>query len=91
MTKTKMTNESMSGFTAEDLTEVFSMLQEAGWDAVLVGGQAVNLESISLTSFPPRRCARDGFDAFLAERLPRLLDDLARKRKRHLEAMRACE
>lgn len=33
----------MKGFTPEDLIAVFSSLQSAGWDAVLIGGQAVNL------------------------------------------------
>lgn len=33
----------MPGFTPEDLAGVFSALEAAGWDAVLVGGQAVNL------------------------------------------------
>lgn len=33
----------MKGFAPEDLIAVFSSLQAAGWDAVLIGGQAVNL------------------------------------------------
>ena len=30
----------MQGFAVEDLASVFETLQSAGWDAVLVGGQA---------------------------------------------------
>ncbi len=33
----------MEGFAPEELAAVFRSLQAAGWDAVLVGGQAVNL------------------------------------------------
>jgi hypothetical protein len=33
----------MYGFAVEELTSVFRTLQAAGWDAVLVGGQAVNV------------------------------------------------
>ena len=33
----------MQGFAAEDLAPVFRMLHASGWDAILVGGQAVNL------------------------------------------------
>ena len=33
----------MHGFAVEELTSVFRTLQAAGWDAVLVGGQAVNV------------------------------------------------
>ncbi len=33
----------MQGFSPEDLIAVFSSLEAAGWDAVLIGGQAVNL------------------------------------------------
>lgn len=33
----------MQGFAPEDLVPVFSSLEAAGWDAVLIGGQAVNL------------------------------------------------
>lgn len=38
-----MTCEAMSGFSLDDLVTVFGKLQEAGWDAILVGGQAVNV------------------------------------------------
>ena len=33
----------MEGFTPEELAAVFRALQAAGWEAVLVGGQVVNL------------------------------------------------
>jgi hypothetical protein len=33
----------MQGFAVEELASVFRSLQAAGWDAVLVGGQAVNI------------------------------------------------
>jgi hypothetical protein len=33
----------VQGFAIDELAAVFSALQDAGWDAVLVGGQAVNL------------------------------------------------
>ena len=33
----------MEQFAPDELAEVFRALQEAGWDAVLVGGQAVNI------------------------------------------------
>jgi hypothetical protein len=33
----------MQGYAPEDLASVFHMLQRAGWDAILVGGQAVNV------------------------------------------------
>jgi len=33
----------MQGFAVEELASVFRRLQTAGWDAVLVGGQAVNV------------------------------------------------
>lgn len=33
----------MKGFAPEELAAVFRSLEEAGWDAVLVGGQAVNI------------------------------------------------
>jgi hypothetical protein len=33
----------MRGFAVEELASVFHRLQAAGWDAVLVGGQAVNV------------------------------------------------
>jgi hypothetical protein len=35
--------EPMPGFAVEELESVFRALQAAGWDAVLVGGQAVNV------------------------------------------------
>ena len=36
-------DEPVEGFAPEELASVFRSLQGAGWDAVLVGGQAVNL------------------------------------------------
>ena len=33
----------MQGFAVEEPVSVFRALQAAGWDAVLVGGQAVNV------------------------------------------------
>ena len=33
----------MDGFHPEQLTGIFRALEEAGWDAILVGGQAVNI------------------------------------------------
>ncbi|MBI3462502.1 MAG: hypothetical protein HY000_05495 [Planctomycetes bacterium] len=33
----------MPGFSADELTTVFRRLQDEGWDAILVGGQAVNV------------------------------------------------
>ena len=33
----------MQGFAAADLAPVFAALDASGWDAILVGGQAVNV------------------------------------------------
>lgn len=40
----------MSGFAASELADVLMKLQAAGWDAVLVGGQAVNIWAMQFPS-----------------------------------------
>ena len=43
----------MQGFTPEELAAVFRSLQAAEWDAILIGGQAVNLWACHYESDQP--------------------------------------